>query len=96
MPQISSTERFLMAAHDMTDALKHPHLAVSFSTNGDETITALTTLAAIFKNKFKKPLALVIIDYPIKASETNAQWYLSNQSSYTQPSTIIKQGHKQK
>jgi hypothetical protein len=68
MPQNSSTDRLLMAAHDMTDALKHPHPGVPFSTIGDETITALTTLAAIFKNKFKKPLAPVIIESPIKAA----------------------------
>jgi hypothetical protein len=66
MPQISSTYLLLMAAHDMTDALKHPHLDVHFSTIGGETITALTTLEAILKNKFKKPLAPVIIDYPAK------------------------------
>jgi hypothetical protein len=69
MPQISSTDRLLMAAHDMTDALKHPHPDVPFSQIGDEKIRALTTLAAIFKNKFKKHLAPVIIDSPIKAAE---------------------------
>jgi hypothetical protein len=52
----------------MTDALKHPHPYVPFSTIGDEKITALTTLAAIFKNKFNRPLAPVIIDSPIKAA----------------------------
>jgi hypothetical protein len=36
-------------AHDMTDALKHPHPDVHFSTIGDDTITVLTTLSAIFK-----------------------------------------------
>jgi hypothetical protein len=32
-----------MASHDMTDALKHPHPGVPFSTVGDETITEPTT-----------------------------------------------------
>jgi hypothetical protein len=69
MTQISSTDRVLMAAHDTTDALKHPHPYVTFATIGDETITAPTTLAAILKNKFKKPLALEIIESPIRAAE---------------------------
>jgi hypothetical protein len=96
MPQISSTDRLLMAAHDMNDALKHPHPDVPFSTIGDETITALTTLEAILKNKFKKPLAPVIIESPIKAAEKNTQRYSSNQSSHPQPSIIITPGHKKK
>jgi hypothetical protein len=33
MPQLSSTDRVLMAAQDMTDALKHPHPDVSFRNN---------------------------------------------------------------
>jgi hypothetical protein len=55
-----------MVALDMTDALKHPHPDVPFTTTGDDKITALTTLAAISKNKFKKPLAPEIIELPIK------------------------------
>jgi hypothetical protein len=54
MPQISSTDRLLMAAHDTTDALKDPHPDFPFATIGDDTITALA-LATIFKNKFQKP-----------------------------------------
>jgi hypothetical protein len=54
MPQLSSTERVLMAAQDMTDALKHPHPDVPFATIGDETIMALTTLATIFKKQVSK------------------------------------------
>jgi hypothetical protein len=68
MPQISSTDQLLISAHDMTDALKHTHPDVTFPTIGYETIMALTTLEAIFKNKFKKPLAPVIIDFQIKAA----------------------------
>jgi hypothetical protein len=69
MPQISSTDRLLMASHNMTDTLKNLHPYVHFSTIGDDTITALTTLAAIFKNKCNKPSAPVIIDSPIKSTE---------------------------
>jgi hypothetical protein len=57
-----------MAAHDMTDALKHPYPDIPFSTIEDGKITALTTLAAIFKNKYKKPSLPVIIDSPIKVA----------------------------
>jgi hypothetical protein len=69
MPQISSTDWLLMADHDMTYALKHPHPDVPFSTIGDDTIMALTTLSYILKNKFKMPLAPEIIESPIKAAE---------------------------
>jgi hypothetical protein len=54
MPQLLSTDRILMAAQDMTDALKHPHQDVPFATIGDETISALATLAEFFTRKFKK------------------------------------------
>jgi hypothetical protein len=69
MPQLSSTDRLIMAANDMTDALKHPHTDVPFNTDGYDTIKALTTLAAIFKNKCNKPPAPELIDSPIKAAE---------------------------
>jgi hypothetical protein len=52
MPHISSIERLLMVANDMTDKLKHPHTYVPFATVGDGTITALSQLADIFKNNF--------------------------------------------
>jgi hypothetical protein len=54
MPQMSSTDRILMAAQDMTDALKHPHPDVLFATIGDDTIAALEKLSEIFTRKFKK------------------------------------------
>jgi hypothetical protein len=54
MPLLSSTDRLIMAANDMSNALKNPHSEVPFSHIGDDTITALTTLAEIFKNKFQK------------------------------------------
>jgi hypothetical protein len=69
MPHLSSTDRLLMAANDMTDSLKHPHPDVPFNTVGEDTIMALTTLANIFKNNYNKPPAPELIDSPIKAAE---------------------------
>jgi hypothetical protein len=43
-----------MTANDMSNALKNPHPEVPFAHIGDNTITALTKLAEIFKNKFQK------------------------------------------
>jgi hypothetical protein len=54
MPQLSSTDRLLMAAKDMTDAFQNPHPDVPFASFGDDTISALTDLAAIFKLKFQQ------------------------------------------
>jgi hypothetical protein len=58
-----------MAANDMTDALEHPHPYVPFAQVEDDTIIALSQLAASFKNKFQKPLALELVQAPIKAAE---------------------------
>jgi hypothetical protein len=69
MPQLSSTDRLLMAADDIYDALKHPHSDVPFSQVRDDTITALAKVAAIFKNKFQKPSAPELIQAPLKAAE---------------------------
>jgi hypothetical protein len=41
MPQMSSTDRVLMAAQDMTNTLKHPHPDIPFATIGDDRISAL-------------------------------------------------------
>jgi hypothetical protein len=54
MPQLLSTDRLLMAAKDMTDALQHPHPEVPFASVGDDTISALADLAAIFKLKLRQ------------------------------------------
>jgi hypothetical protein len=54
MPQLSSTDRLLMAVKDMTDALQNPHLEVPFTSVGGDTIAALTDLAAIFKLKLRQ------------------------------------------
>jgi hypothetical protein len=45
MPQLSSTDRLIMTANDMSNALKNPHPEVPFTHVGDDTI---------FKHKFQK------------------------------------------
>jgi hypothetical protein len=54
LPQLSSTNRLLMAAKDMMDALQNPHPKVPFASVGDDTLAALTDLAAIFKLKLQQ------------------------------------------
>jgi hypothetical protein len=54
MPQLSSTDRLLMAAKNMTDALQNPHPEVPFASVGDDTMSALVELAAIFKLKLQQ------------------------------------------
>jgi hypothetical protein len=54
MPQLSFTDPLLMAAKDMTDALQNPHPEVPFASVGDDTISALADLAAIFKLKLRQ------------------------------------------
>jgi hypothetical protein len=54
MPQLSSTDRLLMAAKDMKDALQNPHPEVPFARVGDDTVSALSELAAIFKLKLRQ------------------------------------------
>jgi hypothetical protein len=54
MPQLSSTDRLLMAANNMTDAFQNPHPDVPFASVGDDTIAALAHLAAIFKLKLQQ------------------------------------------
>jgi hypothetical protein len=69
MPQLSSAYKLIMAANDMADALKHPHPYVPFNSVGYDTLSALTTLAAIFKRNYNKTPAPHLIDSPIKAAE---------------------------
>jgi hypothetical protein len=54
MPQLSSTDRLVMAAKDMTDALQNPHPRVPFASVGDDTISSLADLATIFKLKLRQ------------------------------------------
>jgi hypothetical protein len=53
IPQLSSTDRLLMTAKDMTDAFQNPHPDVPIASIGDDTIAALRDLAAIFKLKLQ-------------------------------------------
>jgi hypothetical protein len=55
MPKLSSTDRLLMAADDMTDALKNPHPEFPFASVGYDTIAALMDLATIFKLELLQP-----------------------------------------
>jgi hypothetical protein len=54
MPQWSSTDRLLMVANDVTNALQNPHPEVPFTHVGGDTISALTALAEIFKLNLQK------------------------------------------
>jgi hypothetical protein len=54
MPKLSSTERYIMAPKNMMDALQNPHPEVPFARIGDNTISALAELAAIFKLKLRQ------------------------------------------
>jgi hypothetical protein len=54
MSQLSSTNRFIMAAKDMTDALQNPHPEVPFAHMGGDTIKALADLASTFKLKLRQ------------------------------------------
>jgi hypothetical protein len=51
MSQLSSTNRLLMAAKGMMEVLQNPYPEVPFASVGDDTISALAELAAIFKLK---------------------------------------------
>jgi hypothetical protein len=55
MPQLSSTDRLLVAAKDMMDAFQNPHPEVPFARVRDDTISALAELATIFKLKLRQP-----------------------------------------
>jgi hypothetical protein len=54
MLQLSSTDRLIMAAKYMTDALQNPHPEVPFAHVGDVTISALAELATISKLKLRQ------------------------------------------
>jgi hypothetical protein len=69
MPQLSSTYILIMAANDMSNALKNPHPEVPFSYIGDDTITALTTRAKKLKNKIQKVQIPRLPTAPAKVAE---------------------------
>jgi hypothetical protein len=78
MPQLSSTDRLIMVANDMSNALKNPHPEVPFAHIGDDTIEALTTLAEIFKNKFQKVQTPGLSNAPAKAAKNKIPAKLSH------------------
>jgi hypothetical protein len=67
MPQLSSTDRLLMSAKDMTDSFQSPHPDVPFAIFGDDTIQALADLATIFKLKLQQAPSLATPASPTKA-----------------------------
>jgi hypothetical protein len=77
IPQLSSTDRLIMAANDMYNALKDYQPAVPFAQVGDDTIDALRKLAEIFKNKFQKVQAPGLSNAPAKAAENKKPAVLS-------------------
>jgi hypothetical protein len=68
MPQLSSTYRLTMATN-ISNALTNRHPEVPFSQIGDDTITALTTLAKFFKNKLQKVQIPGLPTAPAKVTE---------------------------
>jgi hypothetical protein len=79
MSQLSSTDRLLMAANGMADALKHPHPEVPFAQVGDDTLTALAQVATIFKNKFQKHQRQNLFKHLLRPLKTNSQQYWPSQ-----------------
>jgi hypothetical protein len=69
MPQLYSTDRLLMAANDMSNALQNPPPEVPFTHVGDDTIPALTALAEIFKLKFQKVHSPILPAPPAKVTQ---------------------------
>jgi hypothetical protein len=78
MPQLSSTDRLIMAANDMSSAFKNPHPEEPFAQVGDDTIEALTKLAEIFKNKFQKVQTPGLSNAPSKTTENKSPSDLSH------------------
>jgi hypothetical protein len=81
LPQLSSTDRLLMAAKDLTDALQNPHPAVPFASVGDDTIAALTDLAAIFKLKLQQA--------PSPATQASPPKVVARPSLFPPPNQIL-------
>jgi hypothetical protein len=69
MPQLSSTDRLIMDAKDMTDALQNPHTEVPFARIGDDTISALAKLATIFKLKLRQTPPPTLPDAPPRVTQ---------------------------
>jgi hypothetical protein len=67
-----------MAANDMSNALQHPHPEIPFTHVGDDTISALTALAEIFKLKFEKVHIPIIPAPPAKVTRRTCPANSSN------------------
>jgi hypothetical protein len=80
LPHLLS-DLLLMAAKDMTDALQNPHPSVPFASVGDDTIAALTDLAAIFKLKLQQA--------PSPATQTSPPKVVSRPSIVPPPNQIL-------
>jgi hypothetical protein len=79
MPQLSSTDRLLMAAKDTTYAFQNPHPDVPFASVGDDTIKALGDLAEIFKLKLQQAPSLATPASPAKVVQRPSLIPLSTQ-----------------
>jgi hypothetical protein len=78
MPQSLSTDRLIMEAKEMMDALQNSHPEVPFASVGDDTILALADLAAILKLKLRQtpspapqPVPPQVFQHPNLAASSN-------------------------
>jgi hypothetical protein len=94
MPPLSSTDRLLMAAKDMTDALQNPHREVPFASVGDDTIAALMDLAAILKLKIRQTPSPATQAAPAKSVQRPSLAPSSNQI-WNSPMPIERQTRSQ-
>jgi hypothetical protein len=58
-----------MAAKDITDALQNSHSDVPFARVGDDTISALAKLAAIFKLKLRQTQPTTLPAVPLTVTQ---------------------------
>jgi hypothetical protein len=84
IPQLSSTDRSLIAAKVMTDAIQNLYPEVPFDRVRDDTIAALADLAAIFELKLRQtpaptPQAAppMVFQRPFLADEPHKIFYSS-------------------
>jgi hypothetical protein len=94
MPQLSSTDRLLMAAKGMMDAFQNPRPDVSFASVGDDTIEALADLAAIFKLKLQHAPSLATPASPAKVVQRPIH-IPSSTNIFNSPMSIRRQTRSQ-